>query len=645
MMEEGEFTELVDGYCSGSLSEEEFARLEEALRSNPEVRRDLLESRMLESELRQFALSLEQQDRQGNHSRPNTTPVKVFPRWQAGLLTAAAAIALLLVGKWALFPNSKTPPSSPEIAEVSHDTGVAVLAREYGARWDQTALRSGDSMPPGNWVLASGTAEIQFYSGASVTLQAPAELEIVSQNGGILHRGRLRADVPRHAHGFSIKTEAVELVDLGTSFGMSVSDNADTEIHVFDGEVELFGPGGRTAAAKGDLVTAGQGRVFGKSGEGAPLAINPALFDGSARLDEKAREEFAQWNRLATMWDHDPSLLAYYDLEINDGSRRKIAARSALLDEDLLEGVIIGARWGEGRWPQKAALDFKRPSDQVRVIIPGQYRTLTMITSLRIDGLDNYYNSILLSDGWDRQGAFHWQLLRNKSVELAISGGAGGTQDLQSRAQFAFEPSDLGRWMQFAVTYDAEAGVVRHFQDGVLTGETFSDSMQPVEISSAEIGNWTPPAAQAREIRNFNGRIDEVLVFNRALSPSEVAGCYIGTAPQAIASGAADRILAIDAPAEVAPGQTVSVPVRYRVNEEHRIRLSFTLDTAPWTSFGTSEAVVSAGAGTVEIELPIDPSTPTAGPTFKFEASLIPAGGRFEDRIDSLTRPGVTAGQ
>eukprot|EP01041_Mallomonas_annulata_P038801 gene38801-62369_t len=44
--------ELVDGYCSGTLSEAEFAELEAALRENPALRTRLLEYRALESALR-----------------------------------------------------------------------------------------------------------------------------------------------------------------------------------------------------------------------------------------------------------------------------------------------------------------------------------------------------------------------------------------------------------------------------------------------------------------------------------------------------------------------------------------------------------------------------------------------------------------
>lgn len=643
MNEESDYSDLVDGYCSGSLSDEDFARLEDALRRDPALRRDLLESRMLESELRQFAWTLEQQDQKPE--RPASRSRKIL---QIGAWAAAAAALVLLLGYQTFFPSSEDEPlaDSPSIElspspapglAISIDHGVAVLAREHDARWVDTSPRLGESMPPGRWNLASGMAEIQFYSGASVTLQAPAELEILSENGGILHQGTLRADVPQHAHGFSIKTAAVELIDLGTSFGMSVSDDANTEIHVFEGEVELFKSGIAPQTGTGDLLTAGQGRVFRATGEEASMQVDPALFDGPSQLDRNSSEAHAQWTRSAAQWSLDPRLLARYDFEKIEQSRRGVRANSTLLDPGVLEGVIIGAARGEGRWPQKRSLDFKRPSDRVRVALPGQYDSLTIIASLRIDGLDNYYNSILASDGWDRQGAFHWQLLRNKRVELSVSQGADQAH-LQSRAAFVLDPSDMGRWMQLAVSYHRDTGIVRHYQDGILIGEASVDSMVPIDMGAAEIGNWTPPAKQAREIRNFNGRIDEILIFNEALNASEISGYYTGTPLTSYEARRDDSLTHADAPTRVRPGQTVPVSVDYQLDQERQIEVSFTLDTPPWTNFGSAIVTVPAGSGTAEIDIPIDPATPEAKDAYKFEASLLPVGRNFEDRIDSLSK-------
>ena len=113
---------------------------------------------------------------------------------------------------------------------------------------------------------------MEFYSGASVILEAPAKLEIVSANGGILHAGKLRAQVPLHAHGFTITTNNVQLVNLGTSFGMEVGADTGTAIHVFDGKVELFGKNRDRHLGEGYELLAGEGRHVNRTGKASAIA-------------------------------------------------------------------------------------------------------------------------------------------------------------------------------------------------------------------------------------------------------------------------------------------------------------------------------------------------------------------------------------
>ena len=98
------------------------------------------------------------------------------------------------------------------------DNTVAVLLGAPGAEWENTGLptRAGTPLPPGPLRLKSGLAQIEFYSGATVIVQGPAELELLSANSVYCTRGKLRATVPPQAHGFTIRTPKLELVDRGT---------------------------------------------------------------------------------------------------------------------------------------------------------------------------------------------------------------------------------------------------------------------------------------------------------------------------------------------------------------------------------------------------------------------------------------------
>lgn len=522
MSDDPRHRELIDGYCSGTLSDSEFQELEEVLCQLPELRRELLESRMLDSDLRDHAvgqagLSLYSESDSDSQER------RTVRRLRHEVWAMAAVIALLLGGMAVLLLSPDEEPRE------RIDRGVAVLTRTIDAKWSGSDWREGDSVPPGIVRLESGTVELEFYSGASVILEAPAELEIVSEDGGSLLVGKLRAQVPLHAQGFTITTPEVELVDLGTSFGMQVSSETGTAIHVFDGEVELFEPGQSGRRENGESLLAGEGRQIANDGEVAVIAANDSEFVGPTEFDRRARarleQGLQQWQaNLPTLRERE-DLVALYDFQPADPASRVLEDRSGTSGAEQ-DGSIIGAGWESGRWPGKSSLEFKRPSDRVRVRVPGEFESLTLITWVRVDGFDNQFSSLLLSDGWGRPGALHWQIHREGYIELAVYYG-NRKETYNSRAPFTMRPSDFGRWMQLAVVYDGATGVVTHFRDGILIGRVEVDAIVPLAIGDAEIGNWTPGGElQARKIRHFNGRVDEFLILDRALIEEEVKEFY-----------------------------------------------------------------------------------------------------------------------
>ena len=88
------------------------------------------------------------------------------------------------------------------------------------------------------------------------------------------------------------------------------------------------------------------------------------------------------------------------------------------------------------------------------------------------------------------------------------------------------ETSDFGRWIQLAVVYDGETGTVSRFRYGDLPGTVEQPVVVPLAIGRTEIGNWSPPPHNLRQIRHFNGRMDELLIFDQALTASEIAELY-----------------------------------------------------------------------------------------------------------------------
>lgn len=116
-------------------------------------------------------------------------------------------------------------------------SAIATLAYTSHAKWGIEELVKGDQIGKSKLHLEIGLVRLDFYNGATVTLQGPAEFEIVSTDRTILTSGILTASIPESAVGFEVLTPAMDVVDLGTAFGVSVGGDGETDVCVFEGEV------------------------------------------------------------------------------------------------------------------------------------------------------------------------------------------------------------------------------------------------------------------------------------------------------------------------------------------------------------------------------------------------------------------------
>jgi hypothetical protein len=118
-----------------------------------------------------------------------------------------------------------------------------MIAHAVGAYDDAgTPYTVGKAVEPGSLIISRGLVRLDFSNGARVTIEGPARAEVLDGKRMVLHRGVMTATIPESAVGFVVDTPSAHVVDLGTSFGVSVSDSGLTDVCVFDGEVEVSSP-------------------------------------------------------------------------------------------------------------------------------------------------------------------------------------------------------------------------------------------------------------------------------------------------------------------------------------------------------------------------------------------------------------------
>jgi hypothetical protein len=178
----------------------------------------------------------------GDRGQVSTPTLRASHSWRTRSVwySAAAAIALAVTA-WFVFisePGTLTPELSAtrSVAMLSDLSENAVFAAPGS---DPVPPQLGSDLPPGPIRLTAGRAQLMFASTAVVDLTGPCEFVMTGPNQGRLVSGRLEAFVPERAHGFTIATTHLRVVDLGTQFTMNIDEQANEQVSVLRGRVRL----------------------------------------------------------------------------------------------------------------------------------------------------------------------------------------------------------------------------------------------------------------------------------------------------------------------------------------------------------------------------------------------------------------------
>jgi ferric-dicitrate binding protein FerR (iron transport regulator) len=497
---------LIHAKLDGEITPEQHTQLEALLRDDWQARRLYLELADQHARLlQQPAVNT------GRLKQPSVMSRTV--RWRtSALLASAAAIVLLAFIVW----------PRPAVDEEAISNGVAMVSDTLDAEFAETAVRSGDTIAPGKLTLNKGLAQIEFFSGATVLIEGATQIEILSAWEARCVSGRVRVHVPPAAKGFLMHAPDVKLEDLGTEFALNVNGQ-DSAVHVFDGEVIAHTKGNAPASLK-------EGMTLGQTDAGF-LPIG----DVHDLVRQRQERRHAEWQKWSQEMCKDPRLVAYYTFKHWPDDRWDRLVKSyAIPPQKQRAGGAVGAKWTQGRWPGKDALEFKRPGDRLRLNLDGTYTALTLSAWVKVDSVDKKYNSLLLTDGYDN-GEPHWQIYEDGSLMFSIiyrpdGITRGGDWNQIYFSKPVFSADSLGRWHHIAVSYDNQSGQAIQYFDGAEVSREVSKRHQagrPITYGPCELGNWgLPTQAHPFPIRNLNGAIDEFAIYSAVLSGAEIQSIF-----------------------------------------------------------------------------------------------------------------------
>ena len=515
-MNEVRLSLLLEKYRNGTLAAEERSELERELLSSADARKLFWEQARFHALLARWG-----QEEWGRRmaAAPKLVAAKPSPLWwwrgvKWGALAAAAAVFLLAA---VIFHDRLSSPAP----------GVAVLASAVGVEWSDAshAPVQGAVLTPGWLRLKSGAALVEFYSGARVIVEGPAELQLVSATEAFCRVGRVSAQVPTPAHGFKMGAPGMMVTDLGTEFGLSVEQGAAPEVHVFTGKVELRRP---NITPEPVVLPAGRAvRV-----EASTLVDIPA--DRAAFLSEfeMIRRALAHSNRRQEAWERatsvlsrDPAALIHYTF-VNKEPWARTLANQATSENAGTPGDIVGCQWTEGRWQGKTALQFKGSGDRVRLAVPGRFQAVTLLSWVRIDAPQSDYHPLLSPDDLV-PGTLRWELTSDGRLRFGIMRKPGNPEPSWEVVMSSplLTPERIGKWLMVATVFDGK--MVRHYLNGNPVSFGAANSPVPLVIGTAELGN-----RRDLPTRNPQMCMDEFVILSRAMTGEELRSLYELGAPE-----------------------------------------------------------------------------------------------------------------
>ncbi|MBB5352460.1 ferric-dicitrate binding protein FerR (iron transport regulator) [Haloferula luteola] len=260
-----EFELLVQAAIEGEASREEIALLEAALRGSRErralFRKSFLLHQRLSSELGAGGGSGE--------ARPRPATVEeILQRQRSKILRsswlAAAAVLLLLAGGMRLIWTHANPPMLSY--EVAPNTDFAVVGGDP----------SHPRLEPGTRVkIRQGSMKLEFGAGVSGMVLGPAEFTLKGPLELLMSRGTARFRVEEKARGFKVVSPRVEVVDLGTEFGLTTDGDALPQVHVFEGRVSASAQRG---VQETRVIRAGEAFEVSEQGEFGRVPLEPGKF-------------------------------------------------------------------------------------------------------------------------------------------------------------------------------------------------------------------------------------------------------------------------------------------------------------------------------------------------------------------------------
>jgi hypothetical protein len=509
---------LISSMLDDSITEPEMKELDQVLQSNSEARE--VYRRYVDMH---FSLA---ENAEGLVEFPALPPPEDMPLTFISLkkklfvfqLVAALLAITLLVSLFLKKVETVTVTKEIKVNVQPEILLASITSVSADVKWRSPEKELGDKVFNEIIELEKGTISLSYHHGATVKLQGPVHFTLSNLNRSYLKHGQLAARIPEAAQGFTIDAPNAAIVDVGTEFAVNVSKLGKSQVYVYKGEVvaSLLGEDGHT------LLNANL------------LEDDSVEIDGSTIVELTEPVKFIRVNSKSEV-----------GLNITDNYVNRVKQSRPMgywRFEKSKSGLVrneMSAEY-EGRLTQDATV-----KSNVLTILKGQRGgmlidqplhgvnqngyTIEMWLNPAEKGKEMALASLIEPEPVKSKNVYyhltHIQLmsnkgrLRHKPFDFRFSHRYPATQNTGKNA-FAGEAYQAGKWYHLVCVKERDS--FRLYLNGVLKQRVSDVDNKDSLPYLLFIGHIDP----IRPDRQFIGQLDEIAIYNRPLSTSEISGHY-----------------------------------------------------------------------------------------------------------------------
>jgi len=444
-------------------------------------------------------------------------------------LLLVGLFAATLVAIWLSYVFQPTTPleAEKEVSATDISGKLAVLVQADHVEWgagSEFRPAAGDVVAAGILRADQGRFSLAFLNGVLLHIEAPATIELLSTDEVSCSQGRLRAQVPPGAQGFTVKAFGYSVVDVGTEFGLNVKPDGRAEVFVFEGQAKVSLLNGANVATRSKLLGANASAEFDATTKqiddaalpAANFAQRPDLSPPALALRPAYREEVIAAKPWA-YWRFESSVDQAFANEI-PGGRTMRGFGAMQMHAEGTENKSIGFADGvrdqylqmDGDWTLPTRKAF---AVEAWVMPEGfQHANLVALIAAADDPANDRHAAALelLAVGETRQE-------RSASVRLLLRWPPGSRGGVNAYSKTIYQPY---RWQHIVGQRDGQE--LQVFLNGELKASAAVTPDDVIRTSRVVVGR----AGRLLTTRPFVGRLDELALYDRALSPAEIRQHY-----------------------------------------------------------------------------------------------------------------------